>query len=137
MRKSCMLVAMAVVCLFVMGGIASAQDPDGVVVSVPFEFVVAGRTMPAGTYRVGRLSPDVRSGLIIGSQGSSALVLPIAVDNASAAQPAALSFDRVGDQYILTKVETTDHAYTIVVPRAMAMSVQARDRGTAVSAGSK
>jgi hypothetical protein len=137
MRKSYMFVVMAMICLFGMGSIASAQDPEALVVSVPFEFVVAGKTMPAGNYRVGRLGLDVHSGLIIRSQGSSAIVLPIAVDDDSTPQPATLSFDRVGDQYILARVETTDHAYTVTVPRAMTMSVQVRDRGTAASAGSK
>jgi hypothetical protein len=137
MRKSYTFVVMAMICLFGMGSIASAQDPEIVVVSVPFEFVAAGRTMPAGTYRISRLSLDVHSGLIISGQGSGALVLPIAVDDASAPQPAALSFDRVGEKYILTKVETTDHAYTFAVPRGMTMSVQVKDRVNAVSAGSK
>lgn len=137
MHKSYMFVVMAMICLFGMGRVASAQDPEGVVVSVPFEFVAAGATMPAGTYRISRLSVDTHSGLIVRSLGSSAIVLPIAVDDAAAPQPAALSFDRVGGKYILTKVDTTDHAYIVAAPREMTMSVQVRDRGTAMSAGSK
>ena len=74
---------------------------------------------------------------MIRGQENSTLVLPIVVDNVSAAQPAALDFERVGDKYILSRVETLDHVYTFRVPRPTTMLVQVKDHGEAVSVGTK
>ncbi|MGA2647429.1 MAG: hypothetical protein ABSF15_22205 [Candidatus Sulfotelmatobacter sp.] len=137
MNKSCVLTVVAMICLVVMGGTARAQDPEGIVVSVPFEFIAGTKTMPAGTYKVGRISTDVRSALILSGEESSALVSPIVVDDASGVQPAALNFEQLGNRYFLSKVETPDRVYTIAVPRAMAMLVQVKDRGDALSAGTE
>jgi hypothetical protein len=64
------------------GAKAQAGSSDAtrreVTVKVPYEFVVGGRRLPAGTYTVSRLSDDGRSGLSIVSNEarSSAVVLP-------------------------------------------------------------
>jgi|HubBroStandDraft_6_1064221.scaffolds.fasta_scaffold1290951_2 hypothetical protein len=42
--------------LFGLGIAANAETRAEIVVTLPFGFVVAGRTLPAGTYRVSRLS---------------------------------------------------------------------------------
>ena len=44
---------------------AHAQEVDAVVVSVPFEFVAGGATLPAGQYRVSRVSTGVNRELAI------------------------------------------------------------------------
>jgi len=137
MKRSYLSVVIAMMCLLVMGGTAGAQDSEGIVASVPFEFVVGATTMPAGSYKVMRISRVASSPLVIRGQENSTLVLPIVVDNVSAAQPAALDFERVGDKYILSKVETLDHVYTFRVPRPTTMLVQVKDHGEAVSVGTK
>jgi hypothetical protein len=104
-------------------------------VTVPFEFVVTGsKTMPAGTYRIDRVSPDSRSGLIIRSYDSSVLLLPIAVDEASAEQ-GKLSFEHVRDKYFLSKVGTPVGVYTIETPRTISKLAQSKDHDTASSSG--
>jgi hypothetical protein len=137
MKKTYVLAVMAMMCLFGMGKTAVAQDPEALVVNVPFDFVAAARSMPAGTYRVSRIALDAHSGLKISGQENSAFVLPIALDDASGEQSDSLNFERVGNKYILTKVETPDHAYTITVPRPMTTLVQVKDRTDAVSPGTK
>jgi hypothetical protein len=115
---------------------AHAQDPDGVVVKVPFEFVAGERTMPAGTYSVGRISSvDPHSGLIIRNYDNSVLVLTTLVETASAQQP-ALSFEHVEDKYFLSKIETPGGIYTIPVPRAVSALVQVRDHSSVSASGS-
>src|ERR1700728_4155187 len=106
MKRVYMVIVMAMLFLLVMGRTAGAQDSEGVVASVPFDFVVGVRTMPAGRYTVARISRDVYSPLEIRSQQSSALVLPIVIDNVSASRPAALDFERIGGSYILSRVDT-------------------------------
>jgi|ERR1700677_173080 hypothetical protein len=137
MNKIYVFAAMAVMCLFVTDRAALAQDPPLLIVSVPFEFVVAARTMPAGSYRVSRISFDAHSGLVISGQGGSALVLPVAVDDGSAAQSGSLDFERIGDKYLLAKVETLDHAYAVAVPHATTMLVQVKDHINAAFASAK
>ena len=137
MNKTYMVVATAVMCLFIMGRTALAQDPDALVVNVPFEFVVAARSLPPGRYRIERISFDAHSGLIIKGQDSSALVLPIAVDDGSVTQSAALDFERIGENYVLAKVETPDHAYDLAVPRSTSALVKVKDHADEVHGGTK
>src|SRR5271156_1982571 len=135
MNKIYVLAAMAVMCLFATDRTALAQDPPLLIVSVPFEFVVAARTMPAGNYRVSRVSFDTHSGLMISGPEKSALILPISVDDGSAAaQTGALDFQRVGGRFLLAKVETPDHAYALALPQATTTLVQVKDRVGAASA---
>lgn len=135
MKKSYVAVAIALMCLGVMGGAAQAENQDVVVAQIPFDFVVGRTTMPAGSYRVSRIAADARSGLIISNHKNSAMVLPFVVDDSSGEQPAQLNFAHVGDKYILTQVETPDHLYTVGRPRAKTMLVQVPDRSNAVSGG--
>src|ERR1700678_1055750 len=138
MNKMYVFAAMAAMCFFATDRTALAQDPPLLIVSVPFDFVVAARTMPAGSYRVSRVSFDAHSGLMISGPEKSALILPISVDDGSAAaQTGALDFERVGDKLLLAKVETPDHAYAVAVPHASTMLVQVKDRVGAASAGAK
>jgi hypothetical protein len=114
---------------------ARAQDPESVVVKVPFEFVAGERTIPAGTYSVGRISSDPHSGLVIRNYDKSVLVPTTLFETASAQQP-ALSFEHVEDKYFLSKVETPDGIYTIPVPRAISALVQVRDHSSVSASGS-
>jgi hypothetical protein len=136
MKTSYFTVVLTMTCLFGLGISAHAQDTSGVVVKVPFEFVAGGKTLPAGTYSVGRLSPAIPSALIIDSKdnGAFALVLPIILDGDSAGH-AELSFERVGDKYFLSKVGTPAGVYTIPTPRAMTKLAQMNDHGITSSSG--
>src|SRR6202162_2683941 len=105
MNKSYFIAVLTLTCLLGLGTSARAQDTEGVVAKIPFEFIAGSRTMPAGTYSIGRLSQDAHLGLIIQSHDNGALLLPVAVDEDSA-EKATLSFEHVGDKYFLTKADT-------------------------------
>ena len=137
MNRSYLLITLAMLCLAVMGGTAHAETQDAVVAKVPFDFVVGRTTMPAGTYRIARLSANLYGGLLVSKHGDSALVLPIVVDDATDTQNAQLDFARVGDRYILTQVETPNHLYTVATPPAHTMLVQVPDHGNGVTGGTK
>jgi hypothetical protein len=134
MKKSYVAAVLALTCLFGLGISARAQDTEGVVVKVPFEFVAAGKIMPAGKYSVGRISTDANSGLIIRSEKNGALLLPVVVEGPSADQQ-TLSFEYVGGTYFLSKVKTPGGVYTISLPRAMVALAQMKDQGTMSSSG--
>jgi hypothetical protein len=136
MKTSHVAVVLTMTCLLGLGISAHAQDASGVVVKVPFEFVAGGKTLPAGTYSVGRLSPGIHPSLIIDSKdsGTFSLVLPIAPDGDSAGHT-ELSFERVGSKYYLSKVATPAGLYTLLTPRAMTMLARMNDHGVTSSSG--
>ena len=134
MNKSYCAALLTLICLLGLGVTASAQDTEGVVVKVPFEFVAAGKTMPAGKYSVGRISTDASSSLIMRSEKDGAFLLPVVVDRPSADQQ-TLSFEYVGGTYFLRDIKTPGGAYTILLPRAMVALAQMKDQGSMSSSG--
>ena len=101
---------------------AHAQEEGKVVVTVPFEFMAGSKALPAGTYTISRLSLDTRSPLVISSRTDSALVLPAAFDDA-AGDKVRLSFEHVGETYLLSGVATETGTYTIATgPAAASLS---------------
>ena len=135
MNKLYVTALLILTCLCGLAVKARAQDSEGVVVKVPFEFVAGERTMPAGTYTVGRISSDPHSGLIIRNYEKSALVLTTLVETDSAPQ-SALSFEHVEGKYFLSKVEAPGGIYTIPVPRAISALVEVRNHSSVSASGS-
>jgi len=73
-------------------------------VTVPFDFVVNGKTLPAATYAVTQSLPDDKRALAFLGEGTGALALAREMD--TTATGAKLVFHRVGDQYFLSDVVT-------------------------------
>jgi hypothetical protein len=96
-----------------------AQVVDQIVVTIPFEFVVAGKALPAGTYRVSSVSDDRWGGLILKGvkNYASAIVLPNEVENAPV-EKAHVNFEIAGNEHFLSKSETTGNVFTIPVSGA-------------------
>lgn len=94
-----------------------AQVSDQLLVNVPYDFVVSGKTLPAGAYRVSRISDNDLSELAITSfeQRAGALLLSSEVTSTNENKP-ALRFEHIGDQYFLSRIETANHIFTIAVP---------------------
>ena len=134
MKKSYLTVVLTLTCLLGLGISARAQDVDKIVVNVPFEFVAGGGTLPAGTYSVSRVSDKAFPALVISSYDNSVFLLPIVLDGAPA-NHAELSFEHVGDKYLLSKVETPAGAYAIRTSRAMTKVAQMKDDGSGSSSG--
>jgi hypothetical protein len=134
MKKSYFAAVLTLTCLLGVGISAHGQDTEGVRVKVPFEFVAGGKTLPAGTYTLGRLSLEAYSGIEISSYGQGAIVLPIAVDGTPAKAP-KLSFELVGDKHFLTEADTPGGVYTFALPKAMVALAQTKDQGTVSSGG--
>jgi hypothetical protein len=133
MKKSYFVAVLTLTCLLGLGGSSRAQDASRIVVHVPFDFVAAGATLPAGTYSVGRVS-DSQPSLFIRSYEKGALLLPIVFDGAAADQ-AKLAFQHVGDRYFLSRIETPAGVYTLGTPRVMTKVAQTKDQGTMSSSG--
>jgi hypothetical protein len=113
---------------------AHAEDINRVKVTVPFDFVAGGQTLPAGTYSVSRIADQSYSALAIRNDNNSVFVLPVVFDGVSA-DNAKLTFEHVGNKYLLSKVETIGGAYDIKVPRAMTQVAQTKDHVTGSAPG--
>ena len=96
---------------------ADGQTVDHIVVNIPYAFVAAGTTLPAGSYEVRRVSNQSESTTLLLSSynnRASALVVPSEVENTRDHKP-QVSFQRVGDQYVLSKIQTAGNVYTISI----------------------
>jgi hypothetical protein len=115
MRRQYLRIVIAVIGFAGLGVIAKAQAVDQVVVNIPFEFMVAGKTLPAGTYAVKRLSDTDPSALILSSfeNRANAIVVSTQVESSSD-DKAKLTFEQVGDEHFLSKIETADHVFTMM-----------------------
>ena len=125
MTKKAVLFAAGLVMLA--GGTAGASPVD---VKVPFPFMVQGKTLPAGQYRLERDSDDPSVWLIEGEKGTDAGTF-VLTQVASGLDPAgdepALTFDKNENQYQLIGIwesraqgqevtSTTKHVSTHAVP---------------------
>jgi hypothetical protein len=136
MKRSYLTAVLMFTCVLGVGVSARAQDADAVVVSVPFEFVVGGATLPAGDYRVSRLNPGANRELAIsGYEKGNAFVLPVAFDDGPANQP-TLSFEHVGGKYFLSRIKTPSGVYTMPASREMVMLGKANSPGPSTSSAS-
>ena len=103
---------------FVLGltGAIKAEGEEGVIVNLPFEFVVGAKTLPAGTYTVRDFSVDKSGTLILSNResGTSTFVLPY-LDESDFTDKPELSFKQIGDRYFLSGVQTAATHYRIHV----------------------
>ena len=138
MKKSYLTAVLMLTCILGVGVSARAQDADAVVVKVPFEFVAGGVTLPAGEYRVSRVSPGLTRELAIrGYNTGGAFLFPLAFDNsAAAANEPTISFEHVGDKYFLSKVKTLGGVYTMPASREMVMLGKANSPSPSTSPAS-
>jgi hypothetical protein len=132
MRKQYLRILIALFSVAGLGMAAEAQVLDQIVVTIPYEFVVAGKTLPAGTYRVKRVTDIDPSALVLSSfeNRATAIVLPNDSER-SHADKVQVSFQQVGDLHFLSKIETADNVFTIPVSRATIMEAVAHNSTSA------
>lgn len=128
------LLILTSLCGLVVG--ARAETHSEMIVTIPYEFVAGGRTLPAGTYRVSRLSDDRQVGLSIVSyeQGSAVIVLTSQFDNRPA-DDAKVRLERVGNMYYLSSIETLDGVYTLSLPRSVSVVAKSKHNGSTSASG--
>jgi len=112
---------------------ATAGEPDRLVVDVPYDFVVDGKTLPAGRYNVKRVDDSNLRMLSISSLENHAAVVTISnsFDNPRNFHP-SLTLLETGDQRILTKIQTGEHVFYIHVSDK---SAAAKSQGTSSITG--
>jgi hypothetical protein len=90
----------------------SAQNPRNLVVNIPFDFTVKGKTLPAGEYIVSRTSTvDEMSLTMKRSDGeATAIVLTKPISSEEIQSESRLVFHRYGERYFLSQVWTSGDA---------------------------
>lgn len=103
--KNLTAIALFVAAGFVTAGSALAQDHK-VTATVPFNFTVDGRTLPAGNYTIGN---DINSPrmLTIADRQKGVTVMTITIPDSGYAADNKLVFHRYGNQYFLSEVRTS------------------------------
>ena len=116
---------------------AKAQALDQVVVKIPFQFVAASQTFPAGDYKILRLADGKPRVLLLRSleNGAEVVMLPTETETASH-EKAKVAFATVGDQHFLSRIETADYAYILSVPSTEALLAATPKKGAAASSSS-
>jgi hypothetical protein len=136
MKKAYLAAVLMLTGLCGMSVTAHARDVDAVVVSIPFEFVAGGATLPAGQYKLSRVNPGVNRELTISSyKNGSAFLLPLFVDDNSN-QPPTVTFEHVGGKYFLSEINTTNGVYTMPASREMVMLGKANSPSPTTSTAS-
>jgi hypothetical protein len=116
---------------------ANAEIRDEILVRLPFQFVVGGKTLPAGTYRVTALSSDNSGPLTLTSRenGTSVFVLPYMSDYVSADKP-HVDFQQIGEERFLTTIQTTEETFFIPVSHSIIMEATAKLHNSVSASGS-
>ncbi|MGA7926585.1 MAG: hypothetical protein WCA20_11340 [Candidatus Sulfotelmatobacter sp.] len=136
MKKQYFAVLSTLICVLGFGLGARAQGgEDTVLAKVPYDFVVRGQVLPAGTYRVSRIDTSSRTLEMSSSEtGASAFFIPTFFDDAQTGH-AQFSFEHVGDKYFLSAIETPIGTYSITVPQS-AIELALMEQQRASSSGS-
>jgi hypothetical protein len=137
MKKKYATILFALMCLLGVGVAAQAQIRGEIVVTLPFEFVVSGKTLPGGTYTVSRFSDNKNEGVILSNResGKSVFVHPIETEDSSVDKP-QVSFERVGELHFLTRIQTSHDVYKIPVSRSEILEAAARPHDNGSASGS-
>ena|ERR1700733_8695791 len=130
-------ILVAVTFLLGLGVAAKAETRPEITAKFPFQFVVGGKTLPAGTYTVSRLGDDPLGVLRLTSDNSTAsvFVLPLSIAKPSS-DKLNVGFERVGASYLLSSIQTGDFVYNISVSRSLAMVAAAQPHGSVSGSGS-
>jgi len=120
-KKKYTSILLALIGFLGMGTAAKAEIRRALEVTVPFEFVVDGRTLPAGTYTVSRFADDKHGGLILSNHESRTSVFVL---------------QRVGEQLFLSSIRTLQDVYDIAVPRSAMLEAAGRSHGNTGSSDS-
>ena len=137
MKKLYMRILIALIGVAGLGVAAKGQAVDQIVVNVPYEFVVVGKTLPAGSYKVNRVSNSNVGVLVLTNieNRASAIVLATEVKS-NVTEETSVSFERVGEEHFINKIETAEHSFTIAVSRSEILEAAARSHSGTSASGS-
>jgi len=113
---------------------APAATSDQLLVTIPYDFVVGGKTLPAGTYRVSRVSTTDLGTLLLNNVNNHAGVLLNASEweDVRADKP-ELRFQQIAGQHFLSAIETSEHVFNIPVSKSAVELAMKSQQGSPAS----
>jgi len=118
------------ICIAAMCASSLALRAEPITMHAPFEFVVSGKTLPAGDYRVQPLASGVL--LIAGDAGNSVLALVTmggpSFNDAARAVGGAATFDNRGPEPVLTSIATRTATWHLMPPDRTQAAVSLRSK---------
>jgi hypothetical protein len=121
-RLNSILSSGIIACALAIGSLASTQSASAQTtiakVTIPFDFQMGSKTLPAGTYRVERESANLI--LLEGSGKASSFILMNAASRSKAPDHGIVSFDRTGDKYYLRRIWTAGNQTGLECPKSRA-----------------
>jgi hypothetical protein len=129
-------ILVAIAFLLGVGVTANAESRELVVVKLPFESVIGGKMLPAGTYTISLLTHDNSGPLMFTSHesGNSVFVLPALSESASG-DKSQVSFQRAGEEHFLNAIETPSYTYHFAVSQTAIMEAAAKSHNSDSVAG--
>jgi hypothetical protein len=140
MRKLGLRIFLAFIGVAGLGLSAKAQDVDHIRVKIPYEFVLAGKTLPAGTYTVSHVSGVDERTLIVSDleDHATVIVLPTVIEN-HYSEKSGVNLEQMGGEFVLSQIRTPDHVFTLPVSSApathLAIASPSGASGSGISAG--
>ena len=121
-----------------LGAAAHAQEPDRLIVNVPYNFVAAGKALPAGTYKIQRNSDSSLRVLVLidAERRTSVVALPYEVRDVNASRP-GVTLQQAGDQRFLTRIRTGDHIFVFPLSNPALEAIAKAERANYVSGTSE
>jgi hypothetical protein len=100
---------------FALSAAAHVQEPDRLVVNIPHDFVINGKSLPAGKYKVQRYSDSSlhQLALIDAERNTSAITLAGEVRGTTFGRP-SVTLQQAGEQYFLTQIQTEEHIFVLL-----------------------
>src|SRR5271154_1192233 len=137
MRKKYLRILLALIGVAGSGMATKAQKVDHIVVKIPYEFVVGGKTLPAGTYNVTRAFDAENTVVVLNyfARHVGAVVLASQIED-SDPQKAGVSFKRIEGEVMLSQVQIDDHLLTIPVSHAAIHQVAEKSHSGSSASGS-
>jgi hypothetical protein len=127
MKKQIMRTLLGFALVTILSAAAYAQSGRRMTVHVPFDFVVAGKQMPAGDYSVRRVSKDSENALVIQSADGRRTATVFTNSSRREAERAELSFRRHGEGYFLAEVSIPGTAGVREIPRTKSEEKRVRE----------
>jgi hypothetical protein len=137
MRKQYLRILCVLICVTGFGVATQGQTVDRLDVKIPYEFVVGGKTLPAGYYSVRRVLESSGRVLLLSNVENHASALLVAIQfECGPVDKVYVSFEQVGDQHFLSMIQTADHLFTIPVSRKAIMEAAAKSQSDSSASGS-
>lgn len=130
MRKQCLRILCSLIAVTSLGMTAHGQSIDRIEVKIPFQFVAAGKVLPAGKYSISRaLEGNGGRVLLLTSfeNSASVFILPVQFDS-TPADKVFVTFQQVVDHYVLTVIQTGDHSFTTPVSQKELMAAATKSQ---------